>query len=65
MILGLRRLALGYLVLGALMWWAASAMEQAAAPAMPRRCRCRGCDEMSCGLPDCDECHADQVPAEG
>lgn len=24
-------------------------------------CRCPGCDEMSCGLPDCDECDADQV----
>ena len=23
-------------------------------------CRCPGCDEMSCGLPDCDECKADQ-----
>jgi hypothetical protein len=23
-------------------------------------CQCPGCDEMSCGLPDCDECDADQ-----
>ena len=25
-------------------------------------CKCPGCDEMSCGLPDCDECKADQEP---
>ena len=24
-------------------------------------CRCPGCDEMSCGLPDCDECEADKT----
>jgi hypothetical protein len=24
-------------------------------------CNCPGCDEMSCGLPDCDECDADQA----
>lgn len=24
-------------------------------------CVCPGCDEMSCGLPDCDECEADQM----
>ena len=23
-------------------------------------CACNGCDEMSCGLPDCDECEADK-----
>lgn len=23
-------------------------------------CQCEGCDEMSCGLDDCDECEADQ-----
>jgi hypothetical protein len=27
-------------------------------------CVCPGCDEMSCGLPDCDECEAD-VQSEG
>lgn len=25
-----------------------------------RTCKCRGCDEASCGLPDCDECEADR-----
>lgn len=24
-------------------------------------CQCPGCDEMSCGLPDCDECESDNI----
>lgn len=32
-------------------------------PARPRACKCTGCDEASCGLPDCDECEADNANA--